>query len=1213
MRRINLDGNLNSNINILRACVLQNQLYIKPIWGCYNLFGIKVSKLILNLRILFPIKTEDLSVEFITIETLNLSQIMSEFIFEFKVIYYSMFKGVININWFTDIKFPLFRLPKFLGHDVIDVNGIYKVLISQFMKPQEVKISDNCISLLTLNADYLHIRIDKFEPNIEYHKRTSKYASLMFNLGIKNTSIFKNFVNAMRIVYYKNKWYIYGYNSSLLYKVIYGFKRVVRYKKIIISPFLNHKCVVLSVVISKIGNKVINIGDVINLNLIIALYYSNVLYVSSSIIKSLIIVSKNNKNNKNNDNITVTDIKSIDLAQVGRHIINNLTHSYFYSSDLLTKRDLIIIYYKIINFELNIKKINTNVRILRSIGNTIIEIVSMFFKTLRLIEMVKEYLLNETFVVCDQLQVEIDKLFTTSNLCQYSEQLNSLSSLSHRNKLSCIDTTKVSPQTAEISIRDVHQWYFGKICPIESPEGQAVGLVVALSLYANIDVNGYILTAYHKVRYGRISNDIVYLNSYEEEKYCISLSNNICFDNDISCLSDNKFKIIKRKEAALCIISPIQVFSCVVNLIPFLSHNDPTRALMAANMQKQAIPLAIPQAPLIGSGLEYDIMKNTYHNIIARKMSIVISVDTIKIVVYEITLNKYKVYLLPQPSKSNQGTCLKLRPVVYPCQIVHYGDVLAECQSSDNGEMSLGANILVAFMCWEGFNYEDSILVSSSVVEKGTLDSLHIMDLEVKVLKTLFGIELLTNELESVLPKHYKYLPKNGIVAIGSFVREGDVLVGKLSPVVNNFINEINGNRDQFKTHMIDSSLKVPEGISSAFVIHTSRETQILGDDGSYNVYIFNYNIITKSYIRRCGVLLKFNEIVNFKHNCEHVSSILLNKDVKYALDLVYKCYISHLKKLQQFLFKGFNLRLTNDKDFNDRILEVIKVKLLVRKSIRVGDKISGRYGNKGVISKIIPKEDMPFMADGTPIDIVLNPLSVPSRMNLGQILEANLGLISYKFGMEFKYILEMYGYYKDMEFMFKIATSKFLEIYPNICVYSNDIVIKILQELSKGVKISCPLLGFPSSVLIRKLSRRLSFKDYNGQYQLYDGRTGLPFNRKSMVGIMYIYKLNHLVDDKLCTRSTGPYSVVTQQPLKGRANKGGQRLGEMEIWTLQSYGAAYNIKEVLMAKCDDIASRKILKRGLLRGLPLLTTFWGEGLLLLFKELFAMCINVEFK
>ncbi|MFP3039934.1 MAG: hypothetical protein ACKESA_01375 [Candidatus Hodgkinia cicadicola] len=420
-----------------------------------------------------------------------------------------------------------------------------------------------------------------------------------------------------------------------------------------------------------------------------------------------------------------------------------------------------------------------------------------------------------------------------------------------------------------------------------------------------------------------------------------------------------------------------------------------------------------------------------------------------------------------------------------------------------------------------------------------------------------------------------------------------------------------NGNK--FKVYMVDSSLRVPEGINSASVLEVLRETQVLEGDGSYGAYILGFNIITRNYIRKCNILLNRNGIANLKYNFESILSFSLNKIIKDAFSLAYKCYILHLQKLQHSLFEGFNARLTNSKCFDEQVLEVIKVKLLIRKSIRVGDKICGRHGNKGVISKVVPREDMPFMADGTPVDIVLNPLGVPSRMNIGQILETNFGFISHRFGLEFKYILEMYECHKNKELVLRMAIPKLSEFYPNIRFCSVDVVIRILQELCMGIKLSCPVFDFPSNNLIKKLNKRLSFSDYTGQYQLYDGRTGLPFDRKSTVGIMYIFKLDHLVDNKMHARSIGPYSVITQQPLKGKVNDGGQRLGEMEIWTLQSYGVAYFIKEALTAKSDDIISRETLNESLSHGLPLLVVTWSEGLLLLLKELFAMCVNVKFK
>ncbi len=1219
--RVNLNGSLSTGDNVLQVCALQTRLYTESIWGSYNSFGVKISKLILNLKLLFPVMIEDLSLELITIKAFSLSQIVSEFVFEFRVIRYFKFNDIVSIDWFMDVEYPLFKLPKLLKYGMIYIGNVQKILISQFVSSQEIKVNGNCISLLTTSADYLHIKVNGFKLDIECFERRSDYVLLMFALGVKVSCLLKNFVCAVKIVYYKNKWYVYSYKPLFICRVIYGFKRIVRREKVIIEPFVSNRCVVLDIVLNN-NNNVINIGDIIVLSLTTALYFSNVLYVSaicglSKTIKALVVFYNNGVSCCCND-VTIADISSVNITQVGRYLINSLICSYFCDSDLLTKGDLITIWCKVVISKVVFDKVNVDVQMVKSVGDMIIETVSMFLKTLDLTKVVKGCLLNNVFMIDNLLQMEIDKLLNTSSLCQYSEQLNSLSLLSHRNRLTSIGVVGLSSQTSEIAVRDVHQWYFGKICPIESPEGQTIGLIAALSLYANIDVNGCISTAYYKLYQGCVTNDIVYLNSYEIERYCVSLLNNNYFFNNVLCLNKNEFKVVNGESVVLRIISPVQVFSCVVNLIPFLNHNDPVRALMAANMQKQAIPLLTPQSPLVGTGLEYYVMKATDDNISAREMSVVINVDAVKIIVYEIIRKSYKVYLLPQPSKSNQGLCLKLRSVVDPYQIVCRDEILAECQSSDNGEMSLGANLSVAFMCWDGFNYEDSILMSSAVVEKGILDSLHIMDLEVKVVKTLFGTDLLTNELKSIAFKCYKRLPKNGIITIGSLVCEGDVLVGKLSPVISNSLDKANWNvnKNQFKVHMVDSSLRVPEGISSAFVLEVLRETQILEDDGSYNFYILGYNIVTKTYIRRCSVLLEYsdiNDIVSFKYNSECVSSVLLNKSVKDALDLVYKCYILRLQELQRFLFEGFNARLTNGNSFDKQVFEVIKVKLLIRKSIRTGDKICGRHGNKGIISKIVPKQDMPFMADGTPVDIVLNPLGVPSRMNIGQILEANFGLISYKLGMEFKYILKMYECHKDKELVLKMAVSKLFEMYPNIQVYSIELIIKILQNLSKGVKISCPLFGSSVNELINKLNKRLSFKCYNGQYQLYDGRTGLPFNRKSTVGVIYVFKLNHLIDNKMHARSTGPYSVITQQPLKGKAYKGGQRLGEMEIWALQGYGSAYFIKEALTAKCDDIISREILNESLLYGLPVLTAFWGEGLLLLLKELFAICVNVEIK
>ncbi len=610
-------------------------------------------------------------------------------------------------------------------------------------------------------------------------------------------------------------------------------------------------------------------------------------------------------------------------------------------------------------------------------------------------------------------------------------------------------------------------------------------------------------------------------------------------------------------------------------------------------------------------------------------------------------------YVIPKPSKTNQDSCLRLRPVVNSLQLVRKGEVLAECQSSDNGEMSLGANLSVAFMCWDGFNYEDSILISKRIIEEGILDSIHIMELEIKVNRTQFGNDLLTNEIKQIPFIHRKCLLENGIIELGSMVFKGDVLVGKLSPIFdvndNNIFASFNSENKQsvitsehIKSKMLNTSCYVPEGVHCASVLEINRMS--LKDnvnniiDGSYERYILGFNIATKTYIKKCCKLIKHGMIIKTNLGFKFVPTVLLDKEIENMLSLFDKHYISCLMKIQKDLLNAFLARLDDDNNNNNnnnnnninnnnisnynadmnnantyQVLEVIKIKLLIRRSIQTGDKLCGRHGNKGVISKIVPKQDMPFMADGTIVDIVLNPLGVPSRMNLGQILEASLGLISYRFRMEFKQVLQLYEHSKDKAHALKMLYAKIYEIYPNAIALSSDGVLRLAYELVNGIGISCSLFNASMNELIKKFSKRLSFPDISGQFQLYNGKTGLPFDRKSAVGIIYVFKLNHLIDDKMHARSTGPYSVITQQPLKGKAYKGGQRLGEMEIWALQGYGVAYTIKEIISAKCDDIISRDILHDSILNNTPLLILTWGESLLLLIKELFAMCLEIVFK
>ncbi len=820
-------------------------------------------------------------------------------------------------------------------------------------------------------------------------------------------------------------------------------------------------------------------------------------------------------------------------------------------------------------------------------------------------------------------QDEVKKLFCSSNLCQYLDQVNSLSVLSQQNKITCIKEKSLTTKITEFTARDVERWHLAKICPIESPEGQNIGLVLSLASYAGIDINGYITTGYFKVYNKIITNDVVYLNFFDEKKYVIAIPSKWDLDKYVFCVDSNKVKVVEAENTMLVIPAWSQVFSPAVCLIPFLGHNDPTRALMAANMQKQAIPLLFPQSPLIGTGEETTIMEASNQNVVVKSESIVYSVDSKKIIIYNPTTACYRAYNLLKSMKTNQEMCFRLRVVVNRGQVLRPGSIIAECQSSYDGEMSLGINLMAAFMCWKGLSYEDSIVLSDRVISKGLFNSLHVLDLEVKVYETNYGAEWLTNKPVGVSKKTYQHLGPNGIAKKGWILREGDILVGKSTPIKDNNLYNKNNIDDKATNKGINSkdkdkfikntSFKIPMGISYATILEVSR-TNDRGNDwyleGIYEEYLYRKFVITKTYVRRCYMLLN-RLMLSLGKDLEQFSFVLSEENIRNGLMLLKKNYIRTLKNLDSVLFNKFNNRLLSETTkLDQKVLEIITITLLVKRSIKVGDKICGRHGNKGVISRIVPEKDMPFMDDGTTVDVILNPLGVPSRMNIGQLLEANFGLISYKLGLEFKRILDLYYWSKNENYLWSIIP-KLKELYPNIKNYTKDVILLLVSELSKGVKVSCSNFNFDVDKNIKHWTERLGLQDWNGQIQLYDGKTGLPFERKTTVGVIYMLKLNHLVDNKMWFRSTGPYSVVTQQPLKGKANRGGQRLGEMEVWALQSYGAAFVTNEALTAKSDDVKARKKLHDNLLAGLPLLINYQNESMLVLLKELFAMGVDIE--
>ncbi|PIM94981.1 DNA-directed RNA polymerase subunit beta [Candidatus Hodgkinia cicadicola] len=1234
--RINLDYNCIKKIN-LNHHRLQKLMYTKLIWGCYNTYGIKISKLILNLQPLFPVNYQEMSLEFInvrkydSIKPIDDFENSDRFDINLNLVCYFKNKWFIQLHQRVEIQTALIDLPRLLKDDTIIIENIKKILVSQLTVPPgfHVEISEDQTDIELLFSWMLNIKLNNLDIKISNDRCSANLLDTLLSLKTKWHHILNGLTKIRKFVYYKKLWRILVYKRGRETSSKFGFRRSLRCLKDFLA-IQQGKEVVLIFGKNLNSNFIVNdVGRLIKLNLSTAMFW----YTDfNGIIESEMVeyVKKlANTSQVDYNGITENDIKDVNLTLPGRVLLDNLLCSNDgWGLDLLTKKDLIKIWCYLFDSRKNLNLASLSVKVLKGVGDVVIDIIkknmsraldSILFQLIQ-----GNFTHNDLIIAYNKTQDEVKKLFCSSSLCQYFDQVNSLSTLSQQCRITCIKEGFKTTKITEFTARDVERWHLTKICPIESPEGQNIGLVLSLVSYAGVDINGYITTAYFKVYNKTITNNVVHLNFFDEKEYVIAMPSKWNLDKYVVCMDSNRVKVFETEHAMLVIPTWSQVFSPAVCLIPFLGHNDPTRALMAANMQKQAIPLLFSQPPLVGTGEESMVMEASNQNVATRSEGIVYSVDSKKIIIYNPSTYCYRGYNLLRSMKTNQEMCFRLRAVVSPGQVLKAGGIIAECQSSCDGEMSLGINLMAAFMCWKGLNYEDSILLSDSIISKGLFNSLHILDVEVKVLETDCGEEWLTNKPMGVLEKNCQHLNTNGIAREGWILTEGDILVGKSTPIDNNVSDNEHNIDDKVINNEIDfenknkfikdTSFRIPMGINHAIVLEVSRNVDKNDEwylEGVYEEYLYRKFVITKTYVRRCYILLNRLILSLVKDLEQSSSSVSSEQNIQNGLMILKRNYICALEKLDLALVNRFNKCLVSDTtEIDSKIVEIITIRLLVKRSIKVGDKICGRHGNKGVISRIVPRKDMPFMADGTSIDVILNPLGVPSRMNIGQLLEANFGLISYKLGLEFKRILDLYYLSKNENCLWLIVP-KLRELYPNIKNYTKDVILLLVSELSRGVKISCSNFDFDVDKNIKHWTGRLGLQDWDGQVQLYDGETGLPFERKTTVGIIYMLKLNHLVDNKMWSRSTGPYSVITQQPLKGKTNKGGQRLGEMEVWALQSYGAAFVTHEALTAKCDDIKARKNLHDNLLAGFPILINYQNEGILVLLKELFAIGVDIE--
>ena len=846
----------------------------------------------------------------------------------------------------------------------------------------------------------------------------------------------------------------------------------------------------------------------------------------------------------------------------------------------------------------------------------------------------------------------VREFFGSSQLSQFMDQTNPLSEITHKRRLSALGPGGLTRERAGFEVRDVHPTHYGRICPIETPEGPNIGLINSLATYARVNKYGFIESPYRRVVKAKVTDEVVYLSAMEEARYIIAQANaklnpNGTFAEDmVVCRHAGDVENEPPEKVDLIDVSPKQLVSVAAALIPFLENDDANRALMGSNMQRQAVPLITAEAPLVGTGMEEVVARDSGAAIGARRTGVVDQVDATRIVIRateetDPSKSGVDIYNLRKFQRSNQNTCINQRPLVRVGDQVKAGEIIADGPSTDLGELALGRNVLVAFMPWMGYNFEDSILISERVVRDDVFTSIHIEEFEVMARDTKLGPEEITRDIPNVSEEALKNLDEAGIVYIGAEVNPGDILVGKITPKGESpmtpeekLLRAIFGEK---ASDVRDTSLKLPPGVSGTVVevrvfnrhgvekderamAIEREEIERLAKDRDDELAILDRNV----YGRLRDVLMhkvvakgpknikkdaKITEAVLDEVARSHWWEIALkNEKAMSEVEAIRRQYEEAKKRLEQRFVDKVD-KLQRGDELPPGVMKMVKVFVAVKRKIQPGDKMAGRHGNKGVISMIVPIEDMPYLEDGAPIDIVLNPLGVPSRMNVGQILETHLGWACRGLGNKIGEALE--AYYSSH----KVKPLKDLlkTIYGDdkaVAALRDDHLIEVSEDLKSGVPVATPVFDGAHEGDVTALLEAAGLNS-SGQVTLYDGRTGEEFERKVTVGYIYMLKLHHLVDDKIHARSIGPYSLVTQQPLGGKAQFGGQRFGEMEVWALEAYGAAYTLQEMLTVKSDDVAGRTKVYEAIVRGDDTFEAGIPESFNVLVKEMRALGLNVE--
>ncbi|HEV2614186.1 MAG TPA: DNA-directed RNA polymerase subunit beta [Gammaproteobacteria bacterium] len=957
------------------------------------------------------------------------------------------------------------------------------------------------------------------------------------------------------------------------------------------------------------------------------------------------------------------NIDRYDLSAVGRMKLNRrLNRQELTGSPTLTKEDVIEILKMLISIR-DGKGIVDDIdhlgnRRVRSVG----EMVENQFRVglVRVERAVKERLsvaeseglMPQDLVNAKPISAAIKEFFGSSQLSQFMDQNNPLSEITHKRRVSALGPGGLTRERAGFEVRDVHHTHYGRLCPIETPEGPNIGLINSLAVYARTNEYGFLETPCRKVINGKVTEEIVYLSAIDEADYVIAQANaqldksGKLIDSLINCRYRNEFTFTTADKVNFMDVSPRQIVSVAAALIPFLEHDDANRALMGSNMQRQAVPTLIAEKPLVGTGIERVVAIDSGVTVIAKRAGVVDSVDAARIVVrVDNTKGSEEtgvdIYNLIKYSRSNQNTCINQRPLVKQGEIVKAGDVLADGPSTDMGELALGQNLLVSFMPWNGYNFEDSILISERVVQEDRFTSIHIEEMSCIARDTKLGPEEITGDIPNVGESALSKLDECGVVYVGAEVNAGDILVGKITPKgetqltpEEKLLRAIFGEK---ASDVKDSSLRVPAGMSGTVI-----DVQIFTRDGvekdqravdieNMELAKFKKDLNDEFRIREEDVYQRLEKLLldqtvvsapaglksGHKITRDYLKTLPRDKwfdiSLKEAdLNKQLESTSKQLKSLREDLDEKYEIKrkkLSQGDDMAPGVLKVVKVYMAVKRRVQPGDKMAGRHGNKGVISMIVPVEDMPYLEDGTPVDVVLNPLGVPSRMNVGQVLETHLGWAAKGLGIKIGRMLDEHKELSEIRHFLKlIYAGKDQEV--DFDKLNDKEVRELTHNLRGGVPMATPVFDGASEDEIRRLLKLAQLPE-SGQAILTDGRTGIKFDRPVTVGYMYMLKLNHLVDDKMHARSTGSYSLVTQQPLGGKAQFGGQRFGEMEVWALQAYGAAYTLQEMLTVKSDDVNGRTKMYKNIVDNDYHMDPGMPESFNVLVKEIRSLGIDIE--